>query len=137
MILKELPYNKSMTIAQQLNVTTFPFIVKNKDGDKIYREDSDGYWAKHEYDAQGNIIRFENSNGYWCKREYDAHSNEIYYENSNGFWTKRELDTQGNEIRYENSYGYIKDNRPKIVELTLQDIADKLSINLEQLRIKD
>ena len=126
-----------MTIAQQLKVTTFPFIVKDKDGKEIYHENYDGYWTKHEFDAQGNIIRGENSNGYWCKREYDAHSNEIYYENSNGFWTKRELDTQGNEIRYENSYGYIKDNRPKIVELTLQDIADKLGINSEQLRIKD
>jgi len=29
------------------------------------------------------------------------------------------------------------DNRPKQVELTLQQIADKMGIKVEQLRIKD
>jgi len=29
------------------------------------------------------------------------------------------------------------DNRPKQVELTLQQIADKIGINVTQLRIKD
>ena len=104
------------TIAQQLKIKDFPFIVKDKDGKNIYRENSDGYWAKREYDAQGKEIRFENSDGWWCKREYDA---------------------QGKEIRFENSDGYIVDNRPKDVELTLQQIADKLGIDVTQLRIKD
>ena len=105
-----------MTIAQQLKVNTFPFIVKVKDGKEIY---------------------FENYDGTWCKREYDARGNEIYYENSDGDWTKRELDTQGKELRYENSDGFIKDYRPKDVELTLQQIADKMGIKVEQLRIKN
>lgn len=30
------------TIAQQLNVTDFPFIVKDKNGKQLYYEDSDG-----------------------------------------------------------------------------------------------
>ena len=125
------------TIAQQLNVTTFPFIIKDKDGNRIYYEGSDGIWSKHERDALGNVIRFELSDGTWCKHERDARGNEIYYEDSDGTWRKCERDSNGNEIRYENSYGYIKDNRPKIVELTLQDIADKMGINVKQLRIKD
>ena len=104
------------TIAQQLNVTTFPFDVKDKNNKEIYFENSDGWWCKKERDARGKIIRYEASDGAWCKREYDAHSNEIYYENSNG---------------------YIKDDRPKIVELTLQQIADKFSIDVKQLKIKD
>ena len=105
-----------MTIAQQLKIKDFPFTIKDKDGNKIYCEDSDGWWVK---------------------REYDANRNEIYYENSNGYWSKKEYDANGKEIRYENSSGYIKDNRPKIVEITLEDIAKKLGINVTQLRIKD
>jgi hypothetical protein len=85
-----------MTIAQQLKVTDFPFIIKDKDGNQIYLEASDGYWSKREYDANGK------------------------------------------EIYYENSEGVIKDNRPKaIVEVSLEQIADKLGIKVEQLRIKD
>ena len=125
------------TIAQQLQVTAFPFSIKNKDGKEIYYEASDGTWCKTEYDAKGKMIYHENSDGTWCKSEYDAHGREIYFETSIGFWTEREYDAQGKIIYFETSDGYIKDNRPKIVELTLQDIADKLGINLEQLRIKD
>lgn len=84
-----------MTIAQQLKIKLFPFIIRDKNGNTIYYENSDGYWGKIEYDVNGN---------------------EIYYENSDGV---------------------IKDNRPKIVEVSLEEIAKKLGINLEQLRIKD
>ena len=83
------------TIAQQLKIKDFPFFIKDKDGNKIY---------------------FENFNGFWVKREYDAH---------------------GNLIRYEASDGTVIDKRPKQVELTLQQIADKMGINVTQLRIKD
>jgi hypothetical protein len=84
-----------MTIAQQLKIKDFPFVIKDKDGNEIYWETSDGYWNKREYDANGK---------------------QIYSENSNGV---------------------IKDKRPKIVEVTLEDIAKKLGISVEQLRIKD
>jgi hypothetical protein len=83
-----------MTIAQQLKVTEFPFIIKDKNG------------------------------------------NQIYYENSNGFWRKSEYDQNGNEIYYENSRGVIRDNRPKVVELTLDEIAAKLNIDVNLLKIK-
>ena len=73
-----------MTIAQQLKVTKFPFIIRDKDGKEIYREDSTGWWRKNEYDANGNIIYYETSTGYWCKYEYDANGKEIYFENSDG-----------------------------------------------------
>ena len=105
-----------MTIAQQLNIKDFPFVINDKNGKRTYYEGSDGTWSKREYDAQSNEIYYEASDGWWCKREYDAHGNEIYYETSNG---------------------YIEGNRPKIVELTLQQIADKLGIDVTQLRIKN
>jgi hypothetical protein len=125
------------TIAQQLKVTTFPFIIKNKNGNEIYYEDSTGYWRKREYDVHGETIRLENSGGYWSKSEYDGNGNRIRLEDSDGFWSKSEYDAHGKEIRFENSNGYIVDKRPKVMELTLQQIADALGINVTQLRIKD
>jgi len=51
------------TISQQLNVTEFPFEIKNKNGKEIYFETSKGYWFKKEYDSNGNEIYYENSDG--------------------------------------------------------------------------
>ena len=51
------------TISQQLNVKDFPFEIKDKNGNQIYYENSDGFWVKLEYDSNGNEIYFENSNG--------------------------------------------------------------------------
>ena len=55
------------TIAQQLNITEFPFKIKDKNGNQIYYEASNWYWYKCEYDSKGNIIYHENSNGVWIK----------------------------------------------------------------------
>jgi len=72
------------TIAQQLNIKEFPFIIKDKRGNQIYFEDSNGYWSKMEFDSNGKETYFENSNGFWIKREYDSNGKETYYENSDG-----------------------------------------------------
>jgi len=82
------------TIAQQLNIKTFPFEVK---------------------DENGNILYYEKSNGYWGKYTYDENGNEVYYENSEG------------EIR---------DNKPKILELTLEDIAKQYNVDVNLIKIK-
>jgi hypothetical protein len=34
------------TIAQELNVTEFPFEIKDKNNNQIYCEDSNGFWIK-------------------------------------------------------------------------------------------
>jgi hypothetical protein len=126
-----------MTIAQQLKVKDFPFEIKDKNGNKIYFEDCHGYWYKHEYDSNGNKIYSETSEGYWEKREYDSNGNRIYFENCNGFWAKREYDSNGNVIYFENSNGEIINKRPKpVVELTLDEIATKFNIPVNQLKIK-
>jgi hypothetical protein len=85
-------YNNNMTIAQQLKIKEFPFIIKDSKGKEIYFENSEGYWSKCEWDSKGNTIYFGDSYGYWAKRKYDSEGNRIYY---------------------ENSYGAIHDNRPK------------------------
>jgi YD repeat-containing protein len=104
------------TIAQQINwdfETNGNLELKDKNGNRIYFENSDGFWVKREYDSQGNVTYYESSSGFWSKREYDSQGNRIYYEHSNGFWGKWEYDYQGKEIYYEDSDGTIEDNRPK------------------------
>jgi hypothetical protein len=124
------------TIAQQLKITEFPFFIKDKNGNRIYYETSDGFWKKSEYDQNGNRIYYENSDGFWEKSEYDQNGNQIYYENSNGNWSKSEYDQNGELIYSETSDGDITDNRPKVVELTLDEIAKKLNIDVNFLKIK-
>ena len=84
-----------MTIAQQLNIKTFPFSIKDEKGIVIYSEYSNGFWVKWEHNENG-ITYLENSDGYWDKWEYD----------------------EGVVIYSENSKGEIIDNRPpKVVEI--------------------
>ena len=69
------------TIAQQLNIKTFPF--KIKVGSKlVYSEDSDGYWYKFEH-QDGKLVYLENSNGFWRKSEYQD-GKLVYSEDSDG-----------------------------------------------------
>ena len=66
----------------------------------------------------------------------DDNGKLIYIEDSNGNWVKSEYDSNSNEVYYENSYGIIIDNRPKTVELTLDEIADKFKINVKNLKVR-
>jgi hypothetical protein len=52
-----------MTIAQQLKIKEFPFVIYDNNGKEIYCEHSNGHWHKREYDDNGNKIYFENSDG--------------------------------------------------------------------------
>ena len=121
------------TIAQQLNVKSFPFTINDEHDNEIYYERSGGYWIKREYDEQNNKIYYENSDGFWYKREYDTNRNVIYFENTDGYWIKREYDTNRNVIYFEASNGYITDKRT--TELTLDEIAKKFNIDVKKLKI--
>jgi hypothetical protein len=102
---------KVMTIAQQLKVTKFPFVIKDDLGKEIYSEDNTRYWVK---------------------REYDDKAQEIYFENSDGYWWKKEFDDKGNVIYYEDSNGRIVDSRLKLVpEYTMEELVDKLGHNFK------
>lgn len=123
------------TIAQQLNVTEFPLTIKDKNGKEIYYEGVDGYWEKREHDSNGNTSYFINSDDCWYKAKYDSDGNKLYFEDSDGYWFKKEYDSNGNLTYYENSKGEVEDYRPK-TELSMQEIADKFGIKVEQLKIK-
>jgi hypothetical protein len=71
-----------MTIAQQLNIKTFPFKIKDDQGNLIYRENADGFWVKREFDTRCYRTRYEFSTGFWSKCEYDDQGKMIYLENN-------------------------------------------------------
>ena len=108
------------TIAQQLNIKTFPFRIK-VDGKLAYFEKSDGFWYKREY-QDGNCVYHETSNGFWEKFEYQD-GNCVYFEDSEGDWEKFEYQ-DGNCVYYEASDGDIQDDRPK----------SKAQVKVEQAR---
>lgn len=93
------------TIAQQLNIKKFPFIIKDDNGNQIYYEDSDNRWYKSEYDSNGNQIYYENSEGYWEKHEFDSDGNEIYLEDSEGYWCRCKYDSSGKQIYFQDLNG--------------------------------
>ena len=66
----------------------------------------------------------------------DSKGKIIYFEDSTGYWDKYEFDSNGNEIYYENSNEDIEDNRQKTTELTMDEIATKFNIKVEDLKIK-
>ena len=78
---------KNMTLAQaykqQFGKVSYPFELF-ANGNRIYYENSTGYWSKSEYDAKGNETYFEDSEGFWLKREYDANGKRTYSETSTG-----------------------------------------------------
>ena len=43
---------------------TYPIQIRDSKGNMTYYEDSDNFWYKKEYNADGNETYFENSNGY-------------------------------------------------------------------------
>ena len=53
------------TIAEQLNIKDFPFKIKDKLGNVIYFENSNGYWLQYQFDSKGNE---DNSRTIKCKR---------------------------------------------------------------------
>jgi hypothetical protein len=50
------------TIAEQLNITEFPFEIMNKNNNLIYYENKAG-WFRTEFDKNGDQIYFQNSYG--------------------------------------------------------------------------
>lgn len=51
------------TIAQQLGIKDFPFIIRDKDENLLYWEEANGFYEKWQYDSDGYEIYYENSDG--------------------------------------------------------------------------
>jgi antitoxin component YwqK of YwqJK toxin-antitoxin module len=80
-----------------------------------------GYWERYYDNGQlsykGNYVN-GNKHGYW----------EIYFDNGNLYY-KGYYD-MGEKVDYN-------PDEPKVIELTLTEIANKLNIDVNQLRIKE
>ena len=72
------------TIAQQLNIKDFPFMIRDKEGRLLYIENPARFWAKWEYDSNGKQRYYENSKGHSARWEYNSDGEETYFENSEG-----------------------------------------------------
>lgn len=113
-------YRKTMKplseIYKELGIAfSFPIEIEDDDGNLTYFENSDNsdnYWQKCEYDANGNETYHEDSNNYWERFERDDKGDVDYYENSNEFWCRWGRDDKGRETYFENSVG-IKRGTPK------------------------
>jgi hypothetical protein len=98
------------TIAQQLGVKEFPFIVRNDNGNVIYME-QESFWERWEVDLEGRELYYEDSDLFWRKTKRDDNGNRIQYECCDGFWARWKYDANGNEIYYENSDGDVRYSR--------------------------
>ena len=78
----------------------------DKNGNKIYWQDADGYEAWYEYDKNGNEIHYKSFSGYEQWYEYDANGNLTHRKDSYGNEAWYEYDKNGNEIHMKNSDGY-------------------------------
>ena len=87
------------------------------------------------FDKNHNKIYHENPNGYWSQREFDSNNNEIYFKNSDGDWYKREFDSNNNQMYYEDSYGNIIDDR-QVKEMTLSEISKELGYQVKIIKGK-
>ena len=103
----------------------YPHTTKDNKGNVIHYKDSNGYERWYEYDSNNNLIHCKNSIGYEDWYECDSNNNIIHYKNSKGVedW----YDSDGNRI----------DDPDKVIELSLEDIAKKFNVSLENLRIKE
>jgi antitoxin component YwqK of YwqJK toxin-antitoxin module len=75
------------------------------------------YWSNGQLYSKGNYINGE-KHGYW----------EDYYDN--GKLKRKGYYDMGNKVDYN-------PDEPKVIELTLNEIASKLNIDVNQLRIKE
>ena len=107
-----------MTLAQQNNITQFPYIITDEKGNRIYIENSNGSWTKREFDSTGKTIYYESSDGYCEHMEYDVNGRltriENRYKNSDHvYWAIKKSDDEGRLIYFKDSLGHLVDNRPK------------------------
>jgi hypothetical protein len=60
----------SLTIGQRLNITEFPFEIKDKYGNIIYIEREDGYWEIRKFNEDKKQVFHQNQNGFWAEEGY-------------------------------------------------------------------
>ena len=101
----------------------YPIAINDAAGKETYREESDGYWSRREYDSAGKLTYRESSGDYWSRIKYDSNGKETYYEESDGFWMRWEYDSNSNQTYFETSNG-IKLGTPRAATDTTNESDD-------------
>jgi hypothetical protein len=105
---------KTQTLAQFLNIRSFPHFINNDDGKPIYMENENGGWVKNEYDKDGYLIYTEFSDGFWCNYQTSTVGNP--------------LDVNAVKNIYENTL--FKSSK----ELSPQQVSDRYGISVKELK---
>jgi hypothetical protein len=71
-------------INTDLENVEFPIVIKDKNGNEIYRQWENGSWIKYTYNENGKELTCKYSDVYWHERTYDNNSNELTFKTSNG-----------------------------------------------------
>lgn len=85
----------------------YPVIVRNDNGQEVYREEINGHWVKREYDEKGRQVYWETSSGEWARHRFDDAGNTVWYENSDGYSFVAEYSQNGFRTYYEDSNGKV------------------------------
>ena len=120
---------KKVTIAQQLKIKKFPFIIEDSNGNEIYYESSTGFWYKAEFDSNGNEIYSENSYGTIIDnrpKPYEIMLADI----KDSIYKAASADFIISIISIQRTTPL------KEIELTMDEIAKALNIDVNLLKIK-
>ena len=95
-----------LKITDKTNVA-FPIIIKNKNGNIIYKQNLNGVWCEWIFDDNNNCLTYKDSVGDWSEWTYD-NGNELTYKDSDGYYeikdkevTKEEYEEFINNKEYE------------------------------------
>jgi hypothetical protein len=98
----------------------FPIVIKDKNGNEIYYQNSDGYYYERTYSNTHCPLTYKNSNGDWTETTYDEDDNVLTYKKSDGFWAESTYGDDANELTYKDSDGRYKINGKKVTKEKFQ-----------------
>lgn len=90
----------------ETNEETWEHVTKDKNGNVIKIECSNGFWKRNTYDKNNNRLSEEDSNGFWEQSTYDQNNKLLSRKDSFGNWVEYTRDSQGNPLTYKDSHGY-------------------------------
>jgi hypothetical protein len=113
--------NIEIKITDKTNVA-FPIIIKDKKGNEIYCQTSDGYWSEYTYDENGNLLTCKDLRGGWYEITYDENGNKLTYKDSYGNYK-----IKGEFVTKEEFEAFINGT----LEYTMEELVAKLGYNFK------
>jgi len=124
-------------------VINYPLKTTDSKGNTVHCKRSDKFECWFEYDEKNELAYYGDSNG--LKIWYDSKGNVVHSKNSDMYECWNEFHEDGYRIRHWDSRGhkYWYDSKGNeisnpdlVIEVTLEEIAEKFKISAKSLRIK-